>query len=125
MDRTNQTGEIMADLLKVADAMPYREGHKDVGVWKGKPFWIGACSTLDGQIEEVYTYAEAEAVDFQHKMLFSPEILDREPWDDDDPSPVAVFWLEADGDIKSLRQNLTPAIKQRIKEQITSSRRSR
>ena len=55
-------------------------GDKDVNSMKsngngatfnGKPFWSGSVSLLDGVIEEVHSYQEAEAADFHHSMYFS------------------------------------------------------
>ena len=39
--------------------------------FNGKPFWSGSVSLLDGVIEEVHSFKEAEAVDFHHSMYFS------------------------------------------------------
>ena len=40
--------------------------------FKGRPFWSGSVSLLDGVIEEVHTYKQAENADFHHSMYFSP-----------------------------------------------------
>jgi hypothetical protein len=40
-------------------------------IFNGKPFWSGSVSLIDGVIEEVHSYKEAEASDFHHSYYFS------------------------------------------------------
>lgn len=45
-------------------------------VFNGKNYWCGAVNTLDGVIEEVHTYEEANSYDFHHSLYFSDEQLE-------------------------------------------------
>lgn len=35
-------------------------------IFEGKEFWSGCVSLIDGKIEEVHTYEEAQRCDFHH-----------------------------------------------------------
>ena len=39
--------------------------------------WSGCACALDGYVEEVHTYKEAEREDFHHSLYFSPEAAER------------------------------------------------
>ncbi len=49
----------------------YSDRDRNSATFNGKPFWSGSVSLLDGVIEEVHSYQEAEAADFHHSMYFS------------------------------------------------------
>ena len=46
-------------------------------IFKGKKCWSGAVNTLDGTIEEVHSYKEAQEYDFHHSFYFSDEQIDK------------------------------------------------
>ena len=58
----------------------------------GKKFWIGCANTLDGYIEEVHTYEEAERSDFHHSFYFSPNMLEKISNEE-----CMVFWVDEFG----------------------------
>lgn len=58
----------------------------------GKKFWIGCANILDGFIEEVHTYEEAENYDFHHSFYFSKNMLEKI-----DNEECMVFWVEGSG----------------------------
>ena len=68
-----------------------KSNDKNHGVLKstGKKFWIGTVSVLDGRIEEVHTYEEAEKYDFHHSFYFSSSA--REKIDEEESM---VFWVD-------------------------------
>lgn len=37
-------------------------------IFEGKEFWSGCVSLIDGKIEEVHTYEEAQRCDFHHSL---------------------------------------------------------
>ena len=46
-------------------------------IYKGKKAWSGAINILDGVIEEVHSYREAENADFNHSFYFSDTQVDK------------------------------------------------
>ncbi|WP_312430946.1 hypothetical protein [Lacrimispora sp.] len=44
---------------------------------KNKPFWSGSVNLLDGKIEEVHSYLEAQAADFHHSLYFSQQQIEK------------------------------------------------
>ena len=46
-------------------------------IFEGKEFWSGCVSLIDGKIEEVHTYEEAQRCDIPHSLNFSAQALDR------------------------------------------------
>lgn len=74
--------------------------NKNKGIWRGKRFWIGLVSLLDGRIEEVHTYEEAEAWDFHHSMYFSQQSKDKL-----DNYEADLFFIDYDGEINLLWHN--------------------
>lgn len=58
----------------------------------GKRFWIGAANVLDGYIEEIHTYEEAERNDFHHSFYFSPNMVEKISDEE-----CMVFWVDEDG----------------------------
>lgn len=70
--------------------------------FNGTPFWSGSVNLLDGKIEEVHSYKEAEAADFHHTFYFSSSQLEKMAGGE-----CAFFWLGEDGTIKGeWRENL-------------------
>lgn len=87
-------------------------GDKNIGEIDGKRFWIGAVSLLDGEIEETYTYEQAEEQDFHHSFLVSEAQQERIR-----DGESVMFWIDDRG-VQSM-VGLPPAIEGRIREQIT------
>jgi hypothetical protein len=58
----------------------------------GERFWIGTVNVLDGEIEEVHTYEEAERNDFHHSLYFSQSQIDKI-----DNEECMVFWINSGG----------------------------
>ena len=83
-------------------------------LYHNKPFWCGSVSLLDGEIEEVHTFEEAEYEDFHHTFIFSPQQVEKINNDEN-----AVFWID-DGKIQGTwRVNVPQDIINKIKKQIT------
>lgn len=53
------------------------------------PFWIGTVNTLDGEIEEIHTYEEAQQHDFHHSYYFSNSQIEKI-----DQEECMVFWVD-------------------------------
>lgn len=92
----------------------------NTATWNGKPFWSGAVSVLDGQIEEVHSYKEAEEVDFHHSFYFSPESQELMRSEES-----AFFCVYSDGSIlvnatgrNKLSEDQKRGLEQRVRQQI-------
>lgn len=86
----------------------------NVATFRGKPFWSGSVSLIDGEIEEVHTYEEAEAEDFHHSSYFSDGQVEKM-----DNGENGFFWVE-DGKIYGeWRDSIPDAILKRVAEQIS------
>lgn len=69
--------------------------NKDPGVYNGRPFWCGSVNLLDGEIEEVHAYGEAEAMDFHHSLYFSHAQVEKMA-----DGECAFFWITDDGQVE-------------------------
>lgn len=45
--------------------------------YKGKKYYIGIVNTLDGQIEETYTFDKVSSLEFSHLKYCSPEQIEK------------------------------------------------
>jgi 2'-5' RNA ligase len=88
---------------------------QDRAVYRGKKFWIGTVSTLDGEIENVYSRKEAEDYGAKHERYMRPADVDGINSGD-----RAMFWVDKNGEVQSEWRNgaLSPELKQRIESQI-------
>lgn len=87
---------------------------RNTASFKGKAFWSGSVSLLDGVIEEVHTMEEAEAVDFHHSLYFSPIQVEKMENEEN-----AFFWVD-NGEVQgNWRASVPKNIIERIKEQIS------
>ncbi len=50
---------------------------KKQALFNGVPFWSGSVNLLDGKIEEVHSYQEAQAADFHHSLYFSQAQIEK------------------------------------------------
>ena len=94
----------------------FREGKRpeNGGIFKGRPFWSGSVNLLDGVIEEVHSYEDAEANDFHHSFYFSDPQIEKMANGEN-----AFFWVDEDGEINGeWRTTIEDEIINRIKEQI-------
>lgn len=82
--------------FKLGKVIVARCTDKDGATWEDKEFWIGCASSIDGKIEEVHTFEEAEANDFHHSFYFSKEAQDRMKNGESE-----IFWID-DGKIDGL-----------------------
>lgn len=82
--------------------------------FKGKAFWSGSVSLLDGAIEEVHTYEEAERADFHHSLYFSDEQVEKLDSDDN------AFFFVNNGEIEMWRDDIPQWVIGRIYEQLDS-----
>ena len=96
-----------------SDSKDIRYSDRNTATFKGKPFWSGSVSLLDGVIEEVHTIEEAEDADFHHSMYFSPAQVEKM-----ENGENAFFWVD-DGKVQGdWRESVPKAIIKRIEEQI-------
>lgn len=88
---------------------------RNTASFKGKAFWSGSVSLLDGVIEEVHTIEEAEAADFHHSMYFSQAQIEKMENEEN-----AFFFVE-NGEVQGdWRVSIPESIIERIKDQITT-----
>lgn len=84
---------------------------------KGKRvFWSGSVSLIDGVIEEIHTYKEAQKADFHHSFYFSQAQIEKM-----DTGECAFFCVDRNnGEIYTFRQigEVPQKIIEKIKEQI-------
>ena len=98
---------------KPTESNDFRYSDRNTASFKGKAFWSGSVSLLDGVIEEVHTMEEAEAVDFHHSMYFSPAQVEKM-----ENGENAFFWVD-DGKVQGdWRESVPKTIIKRIEEQI-------
>ena len=84
-------------------------------LFNGVPFWSGSVNLLDGKIEEVHSYQEAQAADFHHSLYFSQAQIEKMAEED-----CAFFWISEDGAIEGeWRETLGDSLILRLSEQIT------
>lgn len=81
--------------------------------FEGREFWSGCVSLIDGIIEEVHTYKEAEYADFHHSMYFTPESAQRM-----DTEESAFFYVDDGTIMEGCRESLPQWIIASIKKQI-------
>lgn len=87
---------------------------KDKALFEGKEFWSGCVSLLDGMIEEVHTYDEAEYADFHHSMYFSSSAISRM-----DNEESAFFFIDDNGRVQGTwRDDIDDNIIHKIEQQI-------
>ena len=87
---------------------------RNTASFKGKAFWSGSVSLLDGVIEEVHTMEEAEDADFHHSMYFSQAQVEKMANEEN-----AFFFVENGKVQGDWRVSIPEDIIERIKEQIT------
>lgn len=63
--------------------------YKNRAAFNGRPFWCGSVNLLDGEIEEVHFYEEAETMGFHHTLYFSEAQLAKM-----DAGECVFFWIE-------------------------------
>lgn len=84
-------------------------------IFENKPFWSGSVNLLDGKIEEVHSYLEAQAADFHHSIYFSQQQIEKMS-----NGECAFFWINNSGEIEGLwRDEINDEIIKKIAEQIT------
>ena len=62
---------------------------KDQCAYNGRPFWCGSVNLLDGEIEEVHSYGEAQAMGFHHSLYFSQAQVEKMA-----AGECAFFWID-------------------------------
>jgi len=70
--------------------------NKNVGSFRGKPFYIGVFDTRDGHVLATYTYEKAAENDFHHNFYVADRYLDAI-----DNGEAALFWMNPDGSIET------------------------
>ena len=89
---------------------------RNTASFKGKAFWSGSVSLLDGEIEETHTIEEAEDADFHHSMYFSQAQIEKM-----ENGENAFFWVDNGNVYGDWRESIPQDIIERIKEQIKVS----
>lgn len=87
---------------------------KNPATYNGQKFWSGSVSLLDGFIEEVHTYEEAENAGFHHSLYFSDEQVEKLDSDDN-----AFFYINDNGEVEIWRDDIPDWVKASIKKQIS------
>lgn len=91
-----------------------RYSGRDTAVFDGKPFWSGSVSLVDGVIEEVHSYSEAEFAGFHHSLYFSQAQVEKM-----DRGENAFFWVD-DGTIYGdWRESIPESFINKIEKQIS------
>ncbi len=80
-------------------------------LFNGVLFWSGSVNLLDGKIEEVHSYREAQAADFHHSLYF-PQAQIEKMADGD----CAFFWINEDGAIEGEWQGCMAKIPKRFQK---------
>ena len=88
---------------------------RNTASFKGKPFWSGSVSLLDGVIEEVHTIEEAEDADFHHSMYFSQAQVEKM-----ENGENAFFWVDNGKVNGNWRESVPEDIIKKIEEQIVT-----
>ena len=96
-----------------SDNNDIRYSDRDTATFNGKPFWSGSVSLLDGVIEEVHSFKEAEAADFHHSMYFSQTQLEKM-----ENGENAFFWVENGSINGDWRESVPQPIIDKIRDQI-------
>ena len=89
---------------------------RNTASFKGKAFWSGSVSLLDGVIEETHTIEEAEDADFHHSMYFSQAQIEKM-----ENGENAFFWVDNGNVYGDWRESIPQDIIESIKEQIKVS----
>jgi len=83
--------------------------------FENRPFWSGSVNLLDGTIEEVHSYQEAQAADFHHSLYFSEPQIEKMS-----NGECAFFWIESTGVIQGVwRDKINDELIKKIAKQIT------
>ena len=85
-------------------------------MFNGKPFWSGSVSLLDGVIEEVHSYQEAEEAGFHHSLYFSHNQVEKM-----DNGENAFFWVDNGTVYGDWRETVPKEIISKIEEQIVKN----
>ena len=94
----------------------FQKKRNSTATFKGKPFWSGSVSLLDGVIEEVHTIDEAETADFHHSMYFSQAQVEKM-----ESGENAFFWIDNGKIYGNWRDSVPQSIIERIEEQVVIS----
>jgi hypothetical protein len=81
-----------------------------------KAFWAGLVNILDGYIEEVHDYVDAENAEFHHSYYFSPRALRRL-----EEQEGIIFFVFDDGDIQIWEDHESPQLTNKEKEALTDA----
>lgn len=115
VDKTNKFGGVSVVVTKDGGVKYSLSGDSNgnTATFKGRPFWSGSVSLLDGVIEEVHTYKQAENSDFHHSMYFSPGQVEKMANGEN-----AFFWVDR-GEVQGeWRDSISKDIKDSIERQI-------
>ena len=83
-------------------------------LFENVPFWSGSVNLLDGKIEEVHSYQEAQVADFHHSLYFSQPQIEKMS-----NGECAFFWINNNGAIEGLwRDEINDEIIKIIAEQL-------
>ena len=86
---------------------------RDSATFEGKPFWSGSVSLIDGVIEEVHSYGEAEFVGFHHSLYFSQAQVEKM-----ERGENAFFWVDDGIVYGEWRESVSESIIKKIEKQI-------
>ena len=75
--------------------------------------WCGCANPLDGYVEEVHSYAEAQNADFHHSLYFSVEAAERI-----NNGESVFFWIDNGILNADWRESISEKLKRKIKENL-------
>lgn len=87
---------------------------KNEAAYNGRPIWCGSVNLLDGEIEEVHSYEEAQAMDFHHSLYFSEAQVEKMAGGE-----CAFFWIDSGQVEVNWRERCDPAVAQRLTAQLS------
>ena len=96
------------------DSLSFQDRNLNEATFNGKEFWSGSVSLIDGIIEEVHSFEEAEAVDFHHSLYFSQAQVEKMASGEN-----AFFFIDGGKVEGDWRESVPKNIIKKIEEQIT------
>ena len=108
-----ETGVVPSNPSSIRDFL-FQDRNLNEATFNGKAFWSGSVSLIDGVIEEVHSFEEAETVDFHHSLYFSQAQVEKMASGEN-----AFFFIDGGKVEGDWRESIPNNIIKKIEEQIT------